>query len=462
MFKRCWILILACFCLISGQSVANVSAKEAARLKTDLTPYGAQKAGNKSGAIPAWTGGLQEKDIPHTYTLGIHHPDPYADDKPIYTVTASNMDKYRDQLPTGLQALLRQYPETFTIPVYPTHRSASAPQWIYDNIFKNATQAKLVNSGNGIAGAYAGIAFPIPTDATGKADPLKILWNHLTRWRGVFVKRNASEAVVQRSGAYSLVTSEQEIDFVYYHKDGSEKDLNNRLLYYVSQIKHPARLAGGAVLVHDTIDRVRDPRKAWGYNAGQRKLRRAPNLAYDTPIASADGIIVADDVDIFNGATDRYDWKLVGKKELIIPYNNYQLDSNTVSYDELLTVGHVNPKHTRYELHRVWVVEGTLKSGQRHIYSKRTFYFDEDSWNIALADQYDENGQLWRVSVSYLKNYYEVPVLWTALDVYHDLSSQRYYVAFLDNEEKQSLVFEDAYPPAKYFKPAQLRRRSRR
>lgn len=462
MFNRSLFFVLACIFVLVGNGYAAVSEKEAKRLKRDLTPYGAERLGNKSGSIPPWTGGLTEKDIPESYKQGNHHPNPFKNEEPLYTITAQNMDKYADVLSEGLKAMLKQFPNTFYIPVYPTHRTASAPQWVYDNIYKNALKSELVNDGNGIKGAYAGIAFPIPKGADGKIDPLMILWNHLTRWRGVFVKRDASEAVVQRNGTYSLVTSEQEIDFVYYHKDGSEKDLDNRLLYYISKIKQPARLAGGSILVHDTLDRVKDPRKAWGYNAGQRRLRRAPNLAYDTPIASADGIIVADDVDIFNGAADRYNWKYIGKKEMIIPYNNYELDSNEITYDQLLTVGHVNPKYTRYELHRVWVIQGTLKDNQRHIYKKRTFYLDEDSWNIALADIYNDRDELFRVSISYLKNYYEVPVLWTALDVYHDLSSGRYYVAFLDNEEDHSLIFEEEYPPSKYFKPAELRRRSRR
>ena len=461
MLKRFVLSVIVFAWMVSGQAVAAVSEKEAKRLKADLTPYGAERAGNKEGSIPEWQGGLLEKDIPENYEPGMHHPDPFEGERPRFTITAQNMDQYADLLSEGLRGMLRTYPDTFYIPVYPTRRTASAPEWVYDNIYKNALNATLTNNGNGIAGAYAGIAFPIPVDSKGKVDPLQILWNHLTRWRGIFVKRDASEAVVQRGGDYALVTSEQEIDFVYYHKEGSAEELDNRLLYFTSKVKQPARLSGGAILVHDTIDRVKDPRKAWGYNAGQRRLRRAPNLAYDTPVASADGIIVADDVDIFNGAGDRYDWKFLGKKEMIIPYNNYKLDSGELKYEDVLKPGHVNPEYTRYELHRVWVIEGTLKEGQRHIYAKRRFYLDEDSWNIALADQFDERGDLWRVSISFLKNFYEVPVLWTALDVYHDLSSRRYYVAFLDNENDHSLEFSEVPPRDGYFKPAALRRRMR-
>ena len=464
MLKRCyWIIALFASLIFSSASIAKVSEEEAKRLHKDLTPYGAERAGNKAGTIPAWVGGITKDYIPAAYERkGQHHPDPYADDKKLYTITAQNMAQYDALLTEGLKALLKTYPETFFIPVYPSRRSASAPQWVYDNIYKNALKAELVNNGNGIDQAYGGIPFPIPTGFNGKVDPLMPLWNHLTRWRGVYVVRRSSEAVVQQNKAFALINGQQEVDFVYYHPDGNFETLDNRLLYYLSYIKQPPRLAGGAVLVHDTLDRIKDERAAWGYNAGQRRVRRAPNLGYDTPVPSSDGLVTADDVDIFNGAPDRYNWHFLGKKEMLIPYNSYELDSPKYKYEQILDAGHVNPKYTRFELHRVWVIEARLKKDIRHIYSKRTFYLDEDSWNIAVADQYDSRGDIWRVSLSYLKNYYEVPCLWTALDVYHDLHAKRYYAAFLDNEEESSLDFRDDPPPARYFKAAELRRRGTR
>ena len=169
-------------------------------------------------------------------------------------------------------------------------------------------------------------------------------------------------------------------------------------------------------------------------------------------------LMTADDKDMFNGSPDRYDWKLLGKREIYIPYNNYQLSSPDVSYDQLIKPGHLDPQFTRHELHRVWVVEGTLKPGARHIYGKRTLYLDEDSWQVALADQYDSRGELWRVSVAYLKNYYELPTTWSALDVFHDLQSGRYYVQNLDNEESGTSDFGQPLPDANHFSVATLRR----
>ncbi|WP_017938405.1 DUF1329 domain-containing protein [Zestomonas thermotolerans] len=441
--------------LSTGSAQAAVSAAEAAKLGTTLTPFGAEKAGNAAGTIPAWTGGITQ--APAEYKgPGQHHPDPFPGDQPLFTITKGNLEQYKANLTPGQIALFQAYPDTYQMPVYQTRRSGSAPKWVYDNTIKNATSARLVDGGNGFADAYGGIPFPIPQNG------VEAVWNHIARYRGTYIVRRASEVAVQRNGSFSLVTSQQEALFKYYLPKGSYADLNNIMFYYLSFTKSPARLAGGATLVHETLDQVKEPRQAWGYNAGQRRVRRAPNLAYDTPIAAADGLRTADDTDMFNGAPDRYDWKLVGKKEIYIPYNNYKVTSDKVKYADLLKVGHINPAYTRNELHRVWVVEGTLKPGARHIYSKRTMYLDEDSWQAAVLDQYDGRGELWRVSIAYLKNYYELPTTWSALDVFHDLQSRRYYVQNLDNEEPSTIDFSQPIPDDGYFKPAALRRRGTR
>ncbi|MFN3770278.1 MAG: DUF1329 domain-containing protein [Ectopseudomonas guguanensis] len=439
----------------AGSALAGVSPQEAAKLGDTLTPFGAEKAGNAAGTIPAWTGGITQAPAGYTRS-GQHHVNPFPDDKPLFTITAANLSQYEANLTPGQIAMFKAYPETYQMPVYQTRRSGSAPQWVYDNTIKNATSAKLADGGNGFTNAYGGIPFPIPQNG------VEALWNHIARYRGTYIVRRASEVAVQRNGSYSLVTSQQEALFKYYLQNGSFADLNNIMFYYLSFTTSPARLAGGATLVHETLDQVKEPRQAWGYNAGQRRVRRAPNLAYDTPIAAADGLRTADDTDMFNGAPDRYDWKLVGKKEIYIPYNNYKVTSPDVKYKDLLQVGHLNPALTRNELHRVWVVEGTLKSGARHIYSKRTLFLDEDSWQAAVVDQYDGRGELWRVSIAYLKNYYDLPTTWSALDVFHDLQARRYHVQNLDNEESNTIDFTQAVPDDGYFKPAALRRRGTR
>lgn len=452
MLKKHGVLsVAAALTLFASTAFAAVSENEAAQLGRTLTPLGGEMAGNQAGTIPAWTGGLTK--APAGYKAGIHHIDPFAEDKPLFTITKANLNQYKANLSDGQVALFNTYPETYQIPVYKTRRTAAAPEWVYENTKYNAVNTLLENNGNSFSHARGGTPFPITDNA------VEMLWNHIARYRGVYGMRNASEAVVQRNGSFSLVAAQQEILFKFYENQGRSEQKDNILFYYLSFVKSPARLAGGAVLVHETLDQNKDMRQAWAYNAGQRRVRRAPNLSYDAPIAASEGIRTADGTDIFNGSPDRYEWKVIGKKEIYIPYNNYKLTSPNVTYKELLQPGHVNPALTRSELHRVWVIEGTLKKGARHIYTKRRFYLDEDSWQIVVADEYDSRGELWKVSIAYLKSFYELPTTWTALDTFHDLQSRRYHVQNLDNEEADTIDFSLKVPDDSYFKPAALRRR---
>ena len=433
---------------------AKVTADEAAKLGTELTPLGGEKAGNADGSIPAWTGGITS--TPAGYSAGDFHPDPYAGETPEFVITTANYQQYADQLSEGLKKMFETYPDTFKLPVYKTHRSASNPQFVYDATKENATRATLLDDGNGMAGAAVGIPFPIP------ANGLEAIWNHIARYRGPAVQRNGGQAAVTAGGDYNVIGFDEQLLIQYSQENATPESLleNNVLFMFKQKVTKPARLAGTALLVHETLDQVKEPRKAWTYNTGQRRVRLAPNIAYDTPGTAADGLRTTDDFDMFNGSPNRYNWELKGKKEMYVAYNNYTLHGDSVSYEDILKPNHVNPDLTRWEKHRVWVVEATLKEGLRHIYQKRVFYIDEDSWQIQLADMYDNRGELYRVAVAYGVNYYEVPTQWSTLDVYHDLNSRRYLAIGLDNEEK---MYDFSINPREAeFTPQALRREGMR
>ncbi len=419
--------LAAALCLLSSAVLvrASLSAADASRLGNDLTPLGAEKAGNADGSIPAWTGGITTP--PAGYAPGMHHPDPFKDDPVLFTITAANADKYADKLTAGQMALMKAYAD-YSLPVYATHRSASNPQRIYDATKKYATTAALTGDGNGITGAVIGTPFPIPQNG------LEVIWNHLVRYRGIAAARHISQAAPQRNGSYTLVDFEDEFLFNYVRDGIQEKDLDNVLIFYKQAVTAPARLAGSILVVHETMDQVKEARRAWVYNTGQRRVRRAPNVAYDNPGTAADGMRTSDQFDMFNGAPDRYNWKLTGRKEMYVPYNSYKLHSDSLKNADILKPLHINQALTRYELHRVWVVEATLKPGTNHVYSRRTLYFDEDSWQILAADQYDGRGQLWRVSEAHCINYYDAQVFWSTLEVHTDLIAGRYIAFGLDNE----------------------------
>jgi len=433
--------------LFATQTWAAVSAEEAARLGDSLTPIGAEKAGN-GGDIPAWTGGL--KTPPAGYKGDGIYLDPFPDDKPKFVIDQSNVDQYADKLSPGQVAMIRRYPD-YVIPVYETRRTATYPDEIMEQTTANATRTELIQDGSGLGNYESAIPFPIPKNG------LEVIWNHITRYRGGAVQRNVGQVTPTADGAFSVVKFQEEISWRTYLKDYEPDKDPNVLFYFKQAITAPARLAGNVLLVHETIDQVAEPRRAWVYNAGQRRVRRAPQVAYDGPGTAADGLRTSDNLDMFNGAPDRYNWELLGKKEMYIPYNSYKLVDRSLTYDQIVKAGHINQDLTRYELHRVWHVRATLKDGERHIYARRDFFVDEDSWQAAVIDHYDGRGELWRVAEAHAMQFYDQDVPWYALEVLYDLLSGRYLALGLTNEENNPYSFgvKRSY---RDFTPAALRR----
>jgi hypothetical protein len=435
---------------------AAVTAQQSG-LGSDLTPMGATMAGNSSGTIPAWNGGIKSAaDAGATgFKSGGHHPDPFAADKPSYKVDATNMEKYAATLTAGHKALLSTYKGSYFMNVYPSRRSAAFPQRIYDAVKANAGSAKLTGSGNGVTGAIGGPPFPAPKSG------VEVIWNHILRYRADIAERVIGQAAVTRAGSYNMVKFHDETYIGYALPGATEAALDNVILYFIQETVAPARLAGEILLVHETLDQTKEHRKAWLYNPGQRRVRRAPNVAFDNPGTGSDGLRTSDQFDIYNGSPERYDWKLVGKQEIIVPYNAYQLHSNKLKNNDILKPLHINQQHARYEMHRVWVVDATLKPGQRHLYKRRTFYVDEDSWQILVVDCYDARDQLWRVQEGHSINYYEIPTFWTTLETTYDLQSGRYLALGLDNEEPVTVNF-NAKKSAADFTPAAIANRGTR
>src|SRR5690554_3787270 len=302
--------------LFAASVMAAVSADEAEKLGTTLTPIGAEKAGNAAGTIPEWTGGLATNAA--AVDSGGFLSNPYAGEKPLFTITAQNMDQYKDKLTPGQQAMFKRYPDTYRMPVYTTHRSANMPAEVVEATKANAVNTKMVQNGNGLENFRIANAFPIPKNG------LEVVWNHITRYRGGSVKRIVTQATPQTNGSYSLVYFDDEFVFPSNLKDYDSSKPSNILFYFKQRVTAPSRLAGNVLLVHETLDQIKEPRMAWLYNAGQRRVRRAPQVSYDGPGTAADGLRTSDNLDMYNGAPDRYEWKLNGKKEIYISYNNYE------------------------------------------------------------------------------------------------------------------------------------------
>ena len=263
--------------LAAGAAWAEVPESVADRLGKDLTPMGAEKAGTKGG-VASWSG----KAIDGSALLGGYDggalPNPYAADKPLYTITSSNAGKYDSVLTDGQKALLATYPDTYKMNVYKSRRSCTYPEYVYKAAKRNAVVGKNVDGGSGVSEAIMSSPFPIPSTA------LEIVWNHTLRYRGNRIARDFNYAAPTANGQYTLTDTRDEIVFDWSNPQFSRaEDLNNISIWFVAYTSAPARRAGNVVLVHETLNMAKEGRKAWTYSPGTRRVRRAPNIAYDNP-----------------------------------------------------------------------------------------------------------------------------------------------------------------------------------
>jgi len=437
------LFITLALALTTATGHAVVSAQEAARLKSELTPFGAEKAGNQAGTIPAWNGGYTR--VWPGYRSGEPRPDPFSGQKPLFRVTAANMDQYADKLSDGVKELLRRF-SSYRLDVYPTHRTAAAPQWVYDNTFRNATRADTRDDGLAVQGAYGGIPFPIPK--TGR----EAMWNHLLAWKGEATTDDAGIYLV--SGAKPVLAVQRRADFQYpyYYRNGNLESF--RGIYALERylgIKPPS-LAGQIYLIHEPIDKARRETRSWVYLVGQRRVRPAA-VAYDTPEGPTSGASFIDEGWLFRGAMDRYDWRLLGKQEMFVPYNNNGFFREKVA--QVLGGSHLNPDHVRWELHRVWVVEASLARDKRHPVARRRLYLDEDSWLALLYDGWDGKGRLWHTAHALPLILPELPGIISFPDAIYDLLAGRYAGRYLFNE---GAIHVKVVPPIPedHFSPAAL------
>jgi hypothetical protein len=444
------LLIVALGLVGAGQAMAAVPPEEAAKLGNELTPFGAEKAGNADGTIPAWTGGLTTP--PATYEMGSGlRPDPWADEEPYLVITKDNMAQYADQLTEGSKALLERLGDDgFQIKVWPSHRSFAGPDWYYENTVYNATHTQAVEDSLRLEDVESGTPFPIPKNGN------EVYWNHLLRWEGTHIEAQYKAIYVDKNGDAVLATTATVTqEWPHYNRD---KDYGTGFEdYYMIRVDYtgPARRAGEKVLIIDPMDFTGGAgRRAWQYLKGQRRVRRAPSVAFDTPNSGVAGVASYDDAFMINGSPERFDYKLVGKKEMYVPYNGYDIVYMTPS-SEALGAEFINPDRNRWEKHRVWVIEGTLKEGSRHIYHRRVFYVDEDSWAMLSSDQYDGKGDLWRIGFSYQAPSYEIPAGLSILHGHYDLQAGIYYVnGFMGDNDG---VFTDrAQKPTSFWTPQGL------
>jgi hypothetical protein len=449
-FMKIWKLSMIAMAVMLVMTLATfspgaVSSEEAAKLGTTLTRFGAEMAGNKDGTIPPYTGGLPTP--PATYKAGSgRYTDPFVAEKPLLSINAQNMAQYADKLSPGTTALMKRFP-TYRIDIYKTQRTMAYPDYVIKNTLKNAVTAKTTNGGLCLTGAHGGIAFPIPKDG------YETMWNHHTRYYGLGYFNRCYGYVVDSNGRIiNTQAIDQTEEMPYYNPDPTVPDAD---IFWKTKVHWwgPPRKSGEGLVLFDPVDMIGKGRIAYQYLPGQRRVKLAPEVGFDTPASHSSGNGVYDENYIFNGSMERYDMKLIGKKEMYVPYNTYKA-SYMVEKEELFGPKHLNPDVIRWELHRVWVVEATVKPEKRHIYKRRTLYLDEDSWTALASENYDAAGRLFKVNFCHQAPRYDVPCGAAQFFVQYNMMTGNYYGdAWIG---KSGWIRTQAPKPQSFWSPATL------
>ncbi len=413
----------------AGTVGAVASAEDIERLGGDeLTCMGAVRAASDRG-VAEYTGKYQGRwpgmSKPHGW-----EPGPYADEKPLYVITRDNMGDYADLLTDGQKALLTAYPEHYRMRVFPSHRDFKPRDWVCDVARQNAQEAEILHGGLAVKGVTGAHPFPFP------ANGLEAIWNVINPHRTGSEQSTYDIADVYANNqiAWGRVRFRT-------MNTGTHPDPDNRRRYETEHVNGffflhfllPDREKGFVAVGYQPNAFHSDATQSWQYLPGIRRVRKAPEVGFDYPVPPS-GLRTADDDYIFNGSPERYNWKLIGRREMLVPYHNFEINSPHLSYEQIITPRTINPDHFRYELHRVWVIEANLKEGLRHIYKRRVIYADEDTWLAVWGDNFDGQDQLWRVGMVGYFYSQEAQAFHRGVSIYHDLTSKSYEATYLTNE----------------------------
>jgi len=404
-----------------------------------LTPVGAETAGNSDDSIPPWLGGLES--TPGEFSVEEGYRDPFPGDRVLFYIDRQNISQYRAKLSDGLAALVERNKD-FRIPVYRSRRSVTFPDYLLKQHRANGPKGCAINW------EHCVVPYPSPQDG------VEVMMNHLRRYRGGSIERSFDTVSVKNGRVLRIGARDTKV-----FRSSMDDPPRDSAFAYLLEFLSPPEFVGTIYMVHEPSD-INGTRQAWVYNSGQRRVRRAPDLAYDNAQDGTDGLAVVDQYDGFNGAMDRYDWILLGKRELLIPYNNYKVGDKNVDLSLILGKKSLNPDYLRFELHRVWMIEARLKPGYQHIYRKRIFYIDEDAWAVALSESYDSKGDLWRVGIHSIMQFYDAVLPGYRFEYWQDLHDGSYVVTGLDNRYRDRPRFGKRFRGGDFTADA-LRRKGR-
>ena len=415
-----------------------------------MTAVGAEAAASNDRVVPAYSEGLRRFAERRRPKRGERLDHPFAADAPLFTVDRNSMKAHSALLSEGHKHLLRQHAR-YRMAVYPSRRSVSFPSVIEQASLANEMSARLVDADE-IAGVHMGVPFRRPK--TG----VEVIWNHRLRYRGQANDWVYNRGVRHESGDLEINQARWKFLAHYNRVTSTSQTARDDLIYQALLLIEPAEeYPQFQIVAHEALSPGVTRRKLWGNISPRSKTTLIPGDNDALGIFSRK-IRFGDMFDVFSGITDAYVYKLIGKREMIVPYNAFAFSVDVgLRPEDVLTPDHPNPDFARYEHHRVWVVEASLRQGKGHTFDRRVFYVDEDSWAILMVDCYTD-GELVRFQEGHLLPVYPTESVAYAPHVVYQFDIPRYFATRLPLGARPPR-FDDPELLATSINPSALRKR---
>jgi uncharacterized protein DUF1329 len=385
---------VACICvaaLACCAADAAVTLEQADHLGEDLTAIGAEKAGNAEGTIPAYEGG--EAPLPGWSWGKVRwRYSKFKEEQPLFSIDASNVDRHAEHL-TDAQITALKTVTGYRMDIYPSHRTCNIDATYAQRTRQNATEARIGADGWSLEHAKtAGVPFPIPQSG------VEAMYNARMRPQGIGYRiAKGTTMISPRPGSREFTSYAWSLE-TFVPSQAVEKEAvesSGAVDFYVHYTyAEPAAMRGQAFI---GISFENKEPEQYQYFPGQRRVRRLPNYVFDAPVVGYENQYLNDEQLMQWSTLDRFEYRLVGKKEIYVQNNSLRMQDFEGKRDEAFGNSFVNPAYRRFELHRMWVVDARLKPGFQHLVPHRIYYLDEDSWSIAAVTEYDKDGKVWKL-----------------------------------------------------------------